>query len=225
MARATPQVSFRTEVFPTDGYTSQAAALIQEAIPSSGTIVVTGGTTAARVYPELSMAADVLDIFFSDERCVPPDDDASNFKMASETFLSRSNSRVHRMRGELGPDEAAADYHNKIAPFVARGFDLMMLGMGADCHVGALFPGSSALDETRFCAAVERPDGLQGLTLTPPAMKAARKILLLVTGAEKTDAVRRVVLGTEDVSECPARLLADHPDVTFLLDEPAAAKT
>jgi 6-phosphogluconolactonase len=216
-------VSFQTETFPTDGYPSHAVEHIERAMPKAGSLVVTGGTTAARVYPDLSPAADDLDIFFSDERCVPPDDDASNFKMANEALLSRSSARVHRMLGELDPDEAAARYHQEIAPFVERGLDLMLLGMGADCHIGALFPGAPALGEARFCAAVVRPDGLNGLTLTPPAILAARKILLLVTGAAKAEAVRRVVLDDDDYPACPARLLADHPDVTFLLDEPAAA--
>jgi 6-phosphogluconolactonase len=216
-------VTFQTETFPADLYPGQVAARVHQAITTASTLIVTGGTTAARVYPELSPVAGDLDIFFSDERCVPPDDDASNFRMATETFLSRANARVHRMRGELEPEEAAAGYHQEIEPFVQRGLDLMLLGMGADCHIGALFPGTPALDEARLCAAVERPDGLDGLTLTPPAIVSAGKILLLVTGGAKADAVRRVIRSNDDVSVCPARLLANHPDVTFLLDEPAAA--
>jgi 6-phosphogluconolactonase len=98
----------------------------------------------------------------------------------------------------------------------------MLLGMGADCHIGALYPASPALGADDYCAPVDRPDGLAGLTLTPPAMLAARKILLLVTGAAKAEAVRRAVEGSEGPESCPVRLLADHPDATFLLDEPAA---
>jgi 6-phosphogluconolactonase len=222
MARAESTVSFRTEVFAPDAYAQTAAQRISESSPSSGAVVITGGTTAALVYEHLDPPSSDIDVFFSDERCVPPDDDASNFKMATETFLSSGEARIHRMRGELPPDEAAALYHGEIAPFVDEGIDLMLLGMGADCHIGALYPNSPALKETLYCAAVDRPDGLAGLTLTPPAMRAARRVLVLVTGAAKKAAVSRVLDGTESVGTCPARLLADLPAVTFLLDEPAA---
>ena len=97
--------------------------------------------------------------------------------------------------------------------------------MGADAHVGAMFPGSPALEESeRFCRAVDRPDGMQGLTLTPPALLNANKVLLLVTGAAKAETVARVVTGNEPAIECPARILAPHPDVTFLLDDAAASR-
>lgn len=80
------------------------------------------------------------------------------------------------------------------------------------------------MDESeQLCAAVRRPDGLRGLTLTPPAMLSAAKILLLVTGEGKAETVARVVGGSEPPSACPARLLADHPDATFLLDPTAAS--
>ena len=129
------------------------------------------------------------------------------------------------MRGEDDPDVAAALYHSDIEEDVRRGLDLLLLGMGADCHIGAMFPGSPALNEWhQLCRAVDRPDGMKALTLTPPAMLSAKKILLLVTGANKAEAVRRVVESDQAPADCPARLLANHPDATFLLDEPAAAR-
>jgi len=99
----------------------------------------------------------------------------------------------------------------------------MLLGMGADAHVGALFPGSPALEETALAAVVDRPDGMQGVTLTPTAMLSARRIILLVTGEAKAEAVRRAVTGDEDPTKCPARVLAEHPDAAFLLDDAAAS--
>jgi glucosamine-6-phosphate deaminase len=87
-----------------------------------------------------------------------------------------------------------------------------------------MFPGSRAIDEReRSCVAVDRPDGMKGLTLTPPAILSGKKILLLVTGEGKAETLKRVFEGNESPAACPARMLADHPDVTFLLDEGAAS--
>ena len=217
-------MSFKVEVIAGD-YTRTAADILTAHLPVEGVVVITGGTTARAVYEHLDPGRfDPLTVAFSDERCVPPDDDASNYRMANEAFLARSDAKVLRMPGELPPDEAARAYHDALEPVVRQGIDLMLLGMGADCHIGALFPGSPALGSDMYCAAVDRPDGLRGLTLTPPVMRGARKVLLIVSGDGKADAARRVVKGTEAPIECPARLLADHPDATFLLDEGAASR-
>lgn len=215
-------MTFKHEVLAGD-YARTAADIIHSHLPVEGAVVITGGTTAAAIYTHLDPTRfDPVTVAFSDERCVPPDDDASNFRLANESFLGRSEATVLRMPGELPPDDGASAYHDAIAP-IANGIDLMLLGMGSDCHVGALFPGSPALASDLYCVAVDRPDGLQGLTLTPPVMRAARKVLLIVSGEAKADAVRRVVKGTETPIECPARLLAGHPDVAFLLDRGAAS--
>ena len=223
MAATATDVSFAIEVFAREAYPERAAGRVAETVGGAATLVLTGGTTAAEIYPHLSLPDVLTGVFFSDERCVPPDDDASNFRMASERLRGLDAAKVHRMRGELDPEEGAARYSDDVAPFVERGFDVMLLGMGADCHICALFPGSPALDSERYCAAVDRPDGLRGLTLTPATIPSARTILLVVTGDTKADAVRRVIEGDEKPHDCPARLLADHPNATFLLDEPAAA--
>ena len=221
-------MSFKVEVFDSTRYPIHVAALLAADIAGAATVVLTGGTTAQKVYPALAEAAAGradAEIFFSDERCVPPDDPASNYGMARRLLVDPLRIRsVHRMRGEDPPEEAARRYSDEVASTVPNGFDLVMLGMGGDCHIGAMFPGSPALEETSaFCRAVDRPDGMKGLTLTPAAVLSARTIRLLVSGEAKAEAVRRVVAGDETVRECPARLLADHPDVTFLLDEPAAS--
>lgn len=219
--------AFRTEVFSADRYPEAVAKRIVEFLPGGGSIVLTGGTTVEPIYPRLAAKKDwsQVAVAFSDERCVPPDDPASNYGMAKRLFLDAAGpGTVHRMKGELPPDAGATDYAGEIRPLVAHGFDLMLLGMGADCHVGALFPGSDALRAVDVAAAVERPDGLMGITLTPPALISARRILLLVTGASKAEAVARAVAGDEPPESCPARLLVEHPDATFLLDEAAAAE-
>jgi 6-phosphogluconolactonase len=218
-------MTFAVEVFPSGKYAENVAELVTAALPASGHVIITGGTTAALVYRATWNldAWDELDIWFSDERCVPPEEDASNFRMAMEALLAATRATVHRMQGELEPDEGARHYHDEIAPAIAAGPAVALMGMGADCHVGALYPGSPALDATNYCAAVDRPDGLQGLTLTPPAMLAVRSVRLIATGDAKAEAVRRVVTGEESPATCPVRLLAPHPDVTLYLDDPAAS--
>lgn len=221
-------MSFQIETFGADQYAERAATMIAGAIPERGAFVLTGGTTAERIYPKLAALTPDLSevhVLFSDERCVPPDDDASNFKMAEGLLLRHTGpEHVHRMRGEDDPAQAAAAYHRHIEPLVEAGLDLLLLGMGADAHIGAMFPNSPALAESKqLCRAVDRPDGMQGLTLTPPALLSAKKILLLVTGEAKAATVKRVIEGDEPIETCPARLLATHPDATFLLDEPAAS--
>lgn len=218
---------FAVDVFPTDDHPRAVADAIAANLPAHGSVVLTGGTTAEKAYPFLALHDhdwSKLAVAFSDERCVPPDDPASNYKMAHDLLLrERAPGVVHRMRGEEDPEEAAIRYGTEIHELVGGGFDLLLLGMGADAHVGALFPGSPALGETqRLCRAVARPDGMQGLTLTPPAMLSAKKVLLLVAGAAKAPTVKRVIESEEGIETCPARLLAGHPDVTFLLDDAAA---
>ena len=218
-------MTFRIEALDSEGWAREVATRIEAALPLSGAVVITGGTTVAKVYElfEDHRLWNGLDVMFSDERCVPPDHPDSNFKMATDLFLERSSARVHRMPGELEPAEGALRYHDDIAELISTGPDLAFMGMGADCHVGAIYPGSPALITPNYCAAVARPDGLAGLTLTPSAMLACSSIRLLVTGATKAEAVLRAVRGSEGPSNCPVRALADHPDVTFYLDAAAAA--
>jgi len=217
---------FEVLTYESDTYPTEAAGYISDAF-SGGTLVLTGGRVAKSIYPHLAGRRSDwagTQIAYSDDRCVPPDDPASNYGMTKRLFLDAAEGvTVHRIKGELPPEQAAAKYAEAIRPLVHHGFDLLLLGMGADAHIGAMFPGSPALDSSSLAAAVDRPDGMKGVTLTPPAMLSARKIVLTVTGYEKAATVRRAVTGDEAPAECPVRLLAGHPDVTFLLDRAAAA--
>jgi 6-phosphogluconolactonase len=220
-------VSFGVEVLPNERFAHHAAARITRSLPGARAVVLTGGTTAEMIYHPLAEAGpgwSGIDVFFSDERCVPPEDDRSNFGMANRILLDAVEPKgVHRMRGEEDPGVAAHAYAEDVAPFADSGLDLVLLGMGADCHVCAMFPGSPALTSNELCQAVDRPDGMMGLTLTPPVVTRGREILLLVSGSAKAGAVRRAVEGDEQPAACPARILADHPNATFLLDEDAAS--
>ena len=219
---------FNVEVFTRD-YATKAAGHIAERFAGRGSLILTGGSTAEVVYPALARHALALEgttFLFSDERCVPPTDPASNYGMARNLLIDHVTTKtIHRMRGEDPPELAAQLYHEAVADLVARGIDVCLLGMGADGHVGANFPGSLTLDETeRLCLPVQRPDGLGGLTLTPPALLAAQTVLLIVTGESKAGMVRKVIQGDEKPVTLPARILADHPSATFLLDEAAATE-
>ena len=221
-------MSFQVEAYPGELWPRAAATVVEESLPRSGTVVLTGGSAAEHVFPlltEQDAQWRSISIYFSDERTVPPDNPNSNFGLINETLLRHIEPEsVHRIQGEVDPPEAALAYENVIAPAVEKGFDLVLLGMGADGHFAALFPRSPALEPAgRLCLPVQRPDGLTGITLTPPALIGARRILLLVSGSSKAEAVRRAVAGDESPDACPVRLLAGHPDARFVLDEGAAS--
>jgi 6-phosphogluconolactonase len=211
-------------VYPGEEWAEGSAAFIGEALPERGNVVLTGGNSAANVYPALAARRDrwdELEVFFSDDRAVPPTAPDSNYRLALTTLLSRvSAGPVHRVRGEIAPDDAAEDYSRHVA---GREMDLMILGLGAEGHVAALFPKSDALREERLCVAVDRPDGKIGITLTPPILVAAHAVVFIVMGSSKAEAVERMVRGEESPHTCPARIFASHPDVVLLLDDDAAA--
>ena len=212
------------EVFPSGEYAAAVAGMIADAL-TPGPIVITGGGTAAAVYEALAPLPidwDAQEILFSDERAVPPTDDASNYRMAAQTLFEPAGvSNVLRMRGEDDPEIAAAAYEAEIAGPVERGIRLQILGLGADCHIAALFPGSPGLSQTeRLVVAVDRPDGMRGITLTPPALIGAEQTFVIVTGSEKAAAVRRALRSDEPVEACPVHLLHDP---IFLLDDAAAS--
>ena len=219
-------MSFDVQVFSPESYAGEVASLITRDLPAEGTVILTGGSTIRPVYEALQAPAawSGLHVLFSDERCVPPDHAESNYRTANELFLRGTDAVVHRMPGELDPSEGARRYHDEISELIANGPGLAVMGMGADCHVGALYPGSPALADPNYCSAVQRPDGLMGLTLTPSAMQATKKVRLVATGDKKAAAVARVVRGDEGPETCPVRLLASHEDVVLWLDEAAASK-
>jgi 6-phosphogluconolactonase len=196
-----------------------AAEAIAQAIltaPAAKTfhLALAGGTTPKRVYEllgERPLPWPRLQIWFGDERCVAPDDQESNYAMARAALLERAKlpaANVHRMRGELEDRDAAArEYEAALPPRL----DLLLLGIGPDGHTASLFPGSSALKEkARRVVAVTGPKPPPNrLTITPPVITAAARVLVLATGAEKAKAVHCAFEGDADPFECPAALLRD----------------
>jgi len=155
-------------------------------------------------------------IFFSDERCVPPDHPGSNFKLIFDTLIEPlriPHTNVFRILGEIGPGKAAADYHDKLSNFRDQHdipvFDLALLGLGADGHTASLFPHSPALEEFKNFAAPAGPgpEGLERVTVTLPVFNAARNAWIMAAGAEKSPAVQQLIRGTYDPARLPAQAI------------------
>jgi 6-phosphogluconolactonase len=207
------------ELIVASDFVQAAVAQIFAAEPKN--LVLSGGATPRPVYERLAtcdLPWPEIDVFFGDERCVPPDDLDSNFRMAHESLLGKVAARVHRMTAE-GCDPLA--YEHEIATILGPGlpvFDLIILGLGADGHTASLFAGDPVLEvQDRWVARVNRPDHPR-LTLTLPVLSAAKMALFLASGQEKRGAVRRLVAGTDSPA---ARVAAGR--VVIVADEAAAS--
>ncbi|HEX3723274.1 MAG TPA: 6-phosphogluconolactonase [Nitrolancea sp.] len=207
-------------------------------------IALSGGSTPRALFtllasPEYASKIDwhALEIFWGDERTVPPDHSDSNYRMSQETLLSKvpvNEQRIHRMRGELESDAAAADYSLVLQQvFELTGehampqFDLILLGIGPDGHTASLFPHTSALAE-RELLVVANPVPQQQttrLTLTVPVLQAASTVVFLVAGADKAPAVRLAIEGEWNPAETPSQYLREASGkVIWMLDAAAAAQ-
>lgn len=211
------------------------ATVLEDAIRDreAASICMAGGGTPRATYQSLASTygASVdwsrVEVWFGDERCLPPDHEDSNFRMVDDTLLSQVAiplANIHRIPGELHPLAAARAHDLELhAAFPdVKGdptFDLLLLGVGADGHVVSLFPHSPALDERgQWAVAVDAPNGnppVPRVTLTPPILERARRVLYLVAGAAKRDITRRVLLGGEDL---PAARFAGREHTLWLMD-------
>ena len=209
-----------------DDPAQEAAELLAAA---TGHVAITGGSTPRVAYERAAGLREDwsgVDFWFTDERCVAPDHEHSNFRMADRALLSAAEgATVHRMRGELGPEDAAAAYENELGEFGPAALDLILLGLGPDAHICSLFPGDDALGEReRRVVGVQTP-GMAPLvpriTLTLPVVNASARIVFLVTGEDKADAVRRAFSGPPD-PQAPGSLV--DGEAVALLDPPAAAR-
>lgn len=149
-------------------------------------------------------------VFFTDERCVPPDSPDSNFRLANELLFSGvPECRVHRFETELAPVDAAAKYEDTMRSVMGERpiFDLVVLGMGADTHTASLFPDSPALTESKLLAAHNPVGGAIGdrLTLTLPALCDARSVVVLVLGDQKSQALQIALQGPFDPVKHPVQ--------------------
>jgi 6-phosphogluconolactonase len=217
---------------------SRAAAAV--AARGRFAVALAGGSTPRTLYALLAdpaapyrerMPWAATHVFFGDERCVPPSDAASNYGMAWRALLSRvpvPHANVHRMRGELEPDEAARDYERELGQVFPPSaglprFDVILLGLGGDGHTASLFPGTAALEEReRLAVANASPDGLARVTLTYPVLDAARSVLFVVAGDEKAERVADVLERGADLPA--ARVAPADGELLWLLDASAAAR-
>lgn len=194
-----------------------------------GHIVLTGGSAVGPAYERAARLRDDwsgAELWWGDERAVPPDDELSNYSLAKSTLLDRVRlGAVHRMRGELGRDEGARLYDEELAGVGT--FDLVFLGLGPDGHVASLFPSRPTLDETER-SAIGAEAGLEPfvdrITMTLPRLRNAREVLFMVTGESKADAVAAALAG-EPSHRVPGSLVrASDGKTTAVLDEAAASK-
>jgi 6-phosphogluconolactonase len=217
-----------------DDPAAEAAELIAEAVRAGGHIALAGGSTPKAAY---GLAADMgLDwsgatLWFGDERCVPPDDELSNYRMAREALLERIEGEppaVKRIEGEKGPHAGAEDYERELQETLGEQLprlDLVLLGLGPDVHTASLFPNQPAVEVSdRAAVGVETagmPPQVPRVTLTLPAINAARQVVFLIAGVDKAEAVAKAFGNDEPGPDRPASLVADP---TVLLDEPAASR-
>lgn len=212
-------------------------------------IALAGGSTPGPLYRELADAPhrDAIDwsrihVFWGDERCVPPDHEESNYRMARETLLDAvpiPGRRIHRIHGEEPDPEYAADLyereiHRTLAspPRETPRLDLVLLGLGSDGHTASLFPESPALEaDDRLVVAVKasepriQPPVVERITLTPRALNAADETLFLVVGEEKAPAVRAVLEGPREPRRWPAQAVRPEAGrTTWMLDAAAASE-
>ncbi|MGH9821881.1 MAG: 6-phosphogluconolactonase [Blastocatellia bacterium] len=214
---------------------AKAAVQIQGAF----SVALSGGSTPKATFELLSTQPLVLQVpwssthvFWSDERTVPPDHKDSNYRMAYEAMISRvalPATNVHRMKGEMDPESAAAEYtaelENHFGPGFPR-FDLIMLGMGDDGHTASLFPGTKALGEAeRPVVANYVPKfSTNRLTFSVPTINNAACVMFLISGDAKVPALKEVIEGTRNTQLYPSQLI--HPTngaLEYLVDRAAAA--
>jgi 6-phosphogluconolactonase len=207
---------------------STVADELVAAARSGAALALTGGKTPGRAYelaaerePDWSAAS----AWWGDERCVPPEDERSNFRLARETLLDRLGSgprEVQRIRGELGPEEAAREYDELL-----RGVSLefVLLGMGPDGHAASLYPDQPTLEERErraIPAEAKLEPFVDRVTLTVPMLCSAPAVVFIVTGEDKADAVERAFAHPPDRS-APASLLRSATGRTTVVVDAAAA--
>lgn len=219
----------------------------EQAVSTRGVarIAISGGSTPQATFKLLADPArpflatvpwDKLQLFWVDERCVPPGNPESNYGVCRDLLLTKvpiPDGNVFRMEGELDPEEAASRYEStlrnvmKLEGAEAPAFDLVVLGMGPDGHTASLFPNTEALNEMgRLVVANHVPQkSTWRVTLTWPVINQAAEVAFEVEGGSKTDIVTEVLTGPRDPERLPSQLIRPaNGKLLFLLDEDAAAK-
>jgi 6-phosphogluconolactonase len=230
-------VSVRIEI--AEDPARECAAMLLGPALGGGHIVLAGGSTPRRAYAELVAAARVAGaelgdctFWFGDERCVPPDDERSNFRMASEALFQPLGGidalDVRRMQGELGFAEGADAYARELQAAGPPQFDVLLAGIGPDGHTLSLFPGKPEVG-VRDRLVVGVPEaGLEPfvprVSFTMAAVARARQVVLLAEGEGKAEALARAFgPGTSPREDVPSSLLAEAAKELIVLVDAAAA--
>lgn len=212
-------------------FAAAAARRIESAVAAAvsrrgaASVALAGGNTPRPVYEKLAGAKTIdwsrIDVFFGDERAVPPDDVASNYRTARDTLLTRvaiPERNVHRMEADRPDRERAADDYARLLP---PALDVLILGIGEDGHTASLFPRSPVLAEPqRLVVPVVGPKPPpERLTITPPVLAVARLIIVLAAGRAKAEPVARALDPATAIVDCPAALARAG---VWILDDAAA---
>jgi 6-phosphogluconolactonase len=203
-------------------------------------VALSGGKTPRQIYRRLGEAPlkdgvnwNLVYLFFSDERSVPPNDSQSNYGMVERSLLSRVDiprQNVHRIKGEIDPSMAAQEYESELKSTLhgTEGrFDLVLLGLGEDGHIASIFPGTDVVDER---SALVRPvmnlqQNIQRVTLTFPIINNAREIFLLVAGKRKSSIVQRVLGISKPTKDLPATMVRPvEGNLRWMIDRDAASQ-
>jgi 6-phosphogluconolactonase len=202
------------------------------------TIAISGGSSPKLLFATLAKASidwSKVHFFWVDERCVPPTDSQSNFKLADDALFTPARvppGSIHRIYGELTPEAAATRYNSEIQSFfsLADGrlpaFDVLHRGMGPDAHTASLFPGEPLIQDRTGVAAnvwVEKMH-MHRITLLPGVLLAAKNTVLQVSGEEKADALEHVLRGPEDWLQYPCQIASRDERANWFLDRAAAQK-
>ena len=212
------------------------------AIASKGkfTVALSGGSTPIRFFELLGtmykkdIQWDRTGIFWVDERCVPPDNEDSNYKGVHDALLSRiyvPDANIHRIMGEMPPEDGAMEYVEKLRRYFGNSglpqFDLVILGVGEDGHTASLFPESAALSEKKKFAVPVYIEKLRSwrISLTLPVLNNAMSVLFLVTGFNKADILKEIIGNKEKRAKFPAGLISPVAgNVKWLIDRGASSK-
>ena len=239
------------QTFPTpaalaDAVARHVVARAAAAISATGrfTLALSGGSTPRAAYSRLAtdgLAHQVdwrlVHVLWGDERCVPPNDPQSNYRMARETLLDRvpiPARQIHRIRGEDDPEQAAMEYERELRALLCHSerseesldahIDLVLLGLGEDGHTASLFPGQAAAQETaRWVMAVYAPETrMWRITLTPAILNEARNVTFVVSGANKALRLEQVLEGPFTPDVLPAQAIRPSQGrLTWMADQAA----
>jgi 6-phosphogluconolactonase len=216
------------------------AEMLAEAARDGSHIALTGGSTPKRAYEqaaELERDWSGAKLWWGDDRCVPPDDELSNYRLAKEALLDRlppeGSPEVHRIPGERGPHAGAEDYETDVRTTLGEQtprLDFLLLGLGPDGHVASLYPGQDTLAvRDRVAVGVEEAGWkpyVPRVSLTLPVLNAARQIVFLVAGEDKAEAVERCFgPDVEPNRDAPGSMVRPvDGELILLLDEAAASR-